>query len=57
MATTVDSRRETVSLIGSDKVEGTARWPMHLWLNRHPRLGRHDETGNTATSTRTTLIR
>src|ERR1022692_3660037 len=24
MATTVDSRRETVSLIGSDKVEGTA---------------------------------
>ena len=23
MATTVDSRRETVSLIGSDKVEGT----------------------------------
>jgi hypothetical protein len=24
MATTVDDRRETVSLIGSDKVEGTA---------------------------------
>ena len=24
MATTVDSKRETVSLIGSDKVEGTA---------------------------------
>ena len=24
MATTVDTRRETVSLIGSDKVEGTA---------------------------------
>ena len=24
MATTVDNRRETVSLIGSDKVEGTA---------------------------------
>ena len=24
MATTVDSRRETVSLIGSDKVDGTA---------------------------------
>jgi len=24
MATTIDSRRETVSLIGSDKVEGTA---------------------------------
>ena len=24
MATTVDARRETVSLIGSDKVQGTA---------------------------------
>ena len=24
MTTTVDSRRETISLIGSDKVEGTA---------------------------------
>lgn len=24
MATTIDARRETVSLIGSDKVEGTA---------------------------------
>ena len=24
MATTIDNRRETVSLIGSDKVEGTA---------------------------------
>ncbi|HXL64120.1 MAG TPA: hypothetical protein VN938_03585 [Xanthobacteraceae bacterium] len=55
MATTVDSRRETVSLIGSDKVDGTAVYGASVVLStRAPtrRPARFHNPGGFATAAR-----